>query len=103
MKKLEKQQLESSTKGLDGEESDKESNRNKDSDDEHIKRESLLGSMSIKHIQSLIVNAVKAQMGEDLVRHVCTQSLIRKGLMSFICLTATNILRPCLVRKNGMK
>jgi len=43
MKKLKKRPFESSTKGLNGEESDKESIHNEDSDDEHIKRkESLL-------------------------------------------------------------
>jgi len=46
---------------LDGEESDKESNRSKDFDDEQIKKKkSSLGSMSIEQIQSLIVNVVKA-------------------------------------------
>ena len=64
MKKLEKRLFKSSSKGSDGEESDKESNRSKDSDDEHMKKkESSLCSMSIEQIQSLIANAVKAQLG----------------------------------------
>jgi len=64
MKKLEKRPFESSSKGSDGQESDKESNRSEDSDDEHIKKkESSLASMSIEHIQSLIANVVKAQLG----------------------------------------
>jgi len=50
MKKLEKRPLESSIKGLDGEDSDKESNHSEDFDDEHIKKESSLGSMFIEHI-----------------------------------------------------
>jgi len=63
MKKLKKQLFKSSTKGLEGEESDKESKRSKDSDDERIKKmESSLGLMSVEHIQSLIANAVKAQL-----------------------------------------
>ena len=49
MKKLEKRVFESSSNGLDGEESDKESNCSEDSDDERIKKkESSLGSMSIE-------------------------------------------------------
>jgi len=61
VKKLEKRLFESSSKGLDGEESDKESNRSEDFDDKRIKKkESSLGSMSVEHIQSLIANAVKA-------------------------------------------
>ena len=38
MKKLEKRLFESSSKGSDGEESDKESNRSEDSDDERMKK-----------------------------------------------------------------
>jgi len=49
MKKLEKRLFESSSKGLDGEESDKEPNRNEDSDDEHMKKkESSLALMSVE-------------------------------------------------------
>ena len=61
MKKLEKRLFESSSKGSDGEESDKESNRSEDSDDECMKKkESSLGLISVEQIQSLIMNAVKA-------------------------------------------
>jgi len=61
MKKLEKWLFESSSKGSDDEESDKESNRNEDFNDERIKKkESSLGLMSVEQIQSLIMNAVKA-------------------------------------------
>jgi len=64
MKKLGKRLFESSTKGSDGEESDKESNCSEDSDDECLKKnESSLGLMSVEQIQSLITNAVKAQLG----------------------------------------
>jgi len=48
MKKLEKQLLESSTKGSDSEESDKVSNCSKEFDDKHTKKkESSLVSMSV--------------------------------------------------------
>ena len=51
MKKLEKRLFESSSKGSDGEQFDKESNRSEDSDDERIKKkESSLASMSIEPV-----------------------------------------------------
>ena len=48
MKKLEMLPFESSTNGLISKDSDKDSNHNKDSDDEHIKKESSLGSISVE-------------------------------------------------------
>jgi len=49
MKKLKKQPFESSTKGSDDEEFDKESNHSEDFTKEHInKEESSLGSMSVE-------------------------------------------------------
>jgi len=50
MKKLEKRPSNFSTKGLDGKESDKEPNCSEEFDDEHLKKESSLGSMSVEHI-----------------------------------------------------
>jgi len=44
MKKLDKESFEASNKGLGNEDSDKESNHDEDSDDEHVpKRGSVLG------------------------------------------------------------
>ena len=65
MKKLEKKSSEASNKGLGNEDSDEESNRDENSDDGRVpKRGSVLGSMSVEQIQSLVANAVKAQLGE---------------------------------------
>ena len=60
-KQLEKQTPEASNKGLDGEDSCKESNHNEQSDNEcKLKKESSLSSMSAERIESLIAEAVKA-------------------------------------------
>ena len=65
MKKLEKKSSEFSNKGSSDEDTDKESNHDEDSDEERaVKRDSVLGSMSAEQIQSLIANAVEAQLGE---------------------------------------
>lgn len=64
-KKLEKKSFEPSNNYSGVGDSDKKSNDNKDSDDEHIpKKDSILGSMYANTIQTIIVNAVKAQLGE---------------------------------------
>jgi len=64
-KKLEKKSSEASNKDSGDEDSNKESNRNKEFDDVSIrKKESMLHSMSAEHIQSLIANVIKAQLGE---------------------------------------
>ena len=63
MKNMEKQLSEFSNKALDGEESNKELNYSEDSNNERIPRkESSLGVMFIEQIQSLFVNAMKAQL-----------------------------------------
>ena len=81
MKKLEKRLFESSSKGSDGEESDKESNCSEDSDDERIKKmESSFGPMSVEHIQSLIANTIKAQLGEGSHKtHLYTKSYTKRN------------------------
>jgi len=80
MKKLEKQPFKSFIKGLDGEESRKDSNHSKDSNDKDIKKkESLLGSMSVEQIQSLIVNVIKAQLGGGpRWTHLCTKPYTKR-------------------------
>jgi len=63
MKNLQKKSSEASYKGSDEEDSDKESNHNKEFDDEcKEKKDPSLGSMPIEQIQSLIANAIKAQL-----------------------------------------
>ena len=65
MKKLEKKSSEASNKGSGDKDSNKKSNRDEDFDDGCVpKRRSMLGSMSAKHIQSLIANSIQAQLGE---------------------------------------
>ena len=65
MKKLKEKSSETSNKGSGDKEFDKECNHDEDSDDGRVtKRGSVLDSMSAEHIQSLIANAVKAQLGE---------------------------------------
>ena len=79
MKKLEKWPFQSSAKDLDGEESDKESNQKEDSGDEHIKKkESLLGLVSVAQIQSLIINAVMAQLGGGSHKTIVHKALYEK-------------------------
>ena len=58
---MEKKFSEASNKGSGAEDSDKESNHSEESDNDHkAKKDFSLGSMSIEHIQGLIVNVVKA-------------------------------------------
>jgi len=57
MKRLEKKSSEASTKGSDEENSDKESQ-----DERKARKDRSLGSIFVEQIQSLIVNAVKAQL-----------------------------------------
>jgi len=65
MKRLEKKSSEASNKDSDEEDSNKESNHTEESDDERkARKDCSLGSMSVEQIQSLIANAVKAQLGE---------------------------------------
>jgi len=62
--RLEKKFSEASNKGLGAADSDKESHHNEESDNDHkAKKDCSLGSMSVENIQSLIANAVKAQLG----------------------------------------
>ena len=64
MKKLEKKSSEASNKGSGAEDSDKESSHSEEYDDERkARKDRSLGSMSVEQIQSLIANAVKAQLG----------------------------------------
>ena len=64
-KKLKKQPIEASNKCADAEDSDDESHYNEKSDNKHkSNKDHSLGSMSVERIQSLIANAVKAQLGE---------------------------------------
>ena len=63
-KKLEKKFSEASNKGSGAEDSDKESHHSEESDnDRKAKKDCSLSSMSVEQIQSLIANAVKAQLG----------------------------------------
>jgi len=64
-KRLEKKFSEASNKGSGAEDSDKESHHSEESDnDRKANKDCSLGSMSVEQIQSLIANAVKAQLGE---------------------------------------
>ena len=64
-KRLEKKFSEASNKGSGAEDSDKESHCSEESDnDRKAKKDCSLGSTSVEQIQSLIANAVKAQLGE---------------------------------------
>ena len=64
-KKLKKQPIEASNKCADAEDSDDESHYNEKSDNKHkSNKDHSLGLMSVERIQSLIANAVKAQLGE---------------------------------------
>ena len=74
-KKLEKRPIEASNKCLDAEDFDDESNEK--SDNEHkSKNDYFLGSMSIEQIQSLIANAVEAQLGEESCKtHLYTKRI----------------------------
>ena len=58
-KKLEKRSSKASNKGLGGKDSDKESNHNKESDNEPNPKND---SMSIEQIQNLIADAVKTHL-----------------------------------------
>ena len=69
-KKLEKWPLEASNKGSQSKESDKESNHSEDSDEEHkSKKESFFHLLSIEQIQSLVVDAMRLQLGEGPCSH----------------------------------
>ena len=58
-----KKSSKASNKGSGDEDFDKESSHNEESDDGHIlRKDSVLGSMFAEHIQSLIANAVMAQL-----------------------------------------
>jgi len=64
LKKLEKKSSEASNQGSSIEDSDKESNHNVEYDNERrARKDHSLGSISVEQIQSLTVNAVKAQLG----------------------------------------
>ena len=64
MKRLEKKFSEAFNKGSGTVASDKDSNHGEESgNDSKAKKDCSLGSMSIEHIQSLIANIVKAQLG----------------------------------------
>jgi len=80
MKRLEKKSSEASNKGSDEEDSDKESNRAKESDDEcKVRKNCSLGSISIEQIQSLIADAVKDQLGRGSHKtHLCTQPYTKR-------------------------
>jgi len=65
IKRLEKKFSVASNKGSGAEDSDKESHHSEESNnDRKAKKDCSLGSMSVEQIQSLIANAVKAQLGE---------------------------------------
>jgi len=71
-KKIEKSSSEASNNDSGGEDSDKESNHSKESDDEHNpKNDSTLNSMSIMQIKNLIANAIKAHLkgGSHRIHH----------------------------------
>ena len=62
-KKLEKWPSKASNKGLGGEDSNKEYNHSKESNDErNPKNDSTLNSMSFEQIQNLIADAIKAHL-----------------------------------------
>jgi len=64
MKRLEKKSSETCNKCSDEENYDKESNHHEESEDERKGRiDRSLGSMFVEHIQNLIANVVKAQLG----------------------------------------
>jgi len=63
-KKLEKRPIKASNKCSDAEDPDDESNE-KSNNERKSENDHFLSSMSIEQIQSLIANAVKAQLGEE--------------------------------------
>jgi len=79
-KRLEKKFSEASNKGSSAEDSDKESHRSEESDNDHkAKKDCSLGSMSVEQIQSLIANAVKAQLGgESYKTHLYTKPYTKR-------------------------
>jgi len=79
-KKLEKRPIETSNKCSDVEDSDHESYYNEKSDNERkSKKDHSLVSMLVEHIQSLIANAVKAQLGEESCKtHLYTKPYTKR-------------------------
>jgi len=79
-KKLEKRPIEASNKCSDAEDSDDVSNHNEKSENERkSKKDHSLGSMSVEQIQSLIANAVKAQLGEESCKtHLYTKPYTKR-------------------------
>jgi len=79
MKNLEKKSSEASNRGSGADDSDKESNHSEESDEERkARKDRTLGSMSVKQIQSLIANVVKAQLrGGSHKSHLYTKPYMK--------------------------
>jgi len=79
-KRLEKKFPEASNKGSGAEDSDKEAHRSEEFDNDcKAKKDCSLGSMLVEHIQSLIANAIKAQLrGGSYKTHLYTKPYTKR-------------------------